>query len=179
MVNIDFFQINKSGQSYNLYEQGSNTYKGKINNREAFIILSAEGDVMYIGFLNSSGQFDSVRIDLYAHPAPNGFFTSCLDYPYSTEVINGVSYRIFKMRQTKNVYTADGNYWGAVAAGMYVATNSDKVGQTHCDWKLINYVKSTKGQWVKVSGARCEYGFVDTGLKTSSLYTGIPFYGSW
>lgn len=101
---------------------------------------------MYIGFLNSSGKFDIVRVDFYEHPAPDGFFTSCLDYSYSTEVINGVSYRIFKMRQTKNVYTADSNYLVAVAAGMYVATNSDKVEQTHSNWKLINYVKSTSGQ---------------------------------
>lgn len=134
---------------------------------------------MYIGFLNSSGKFDIVRVDFYEHPAPDGFFTSCLDYSYSTEVINGVSYRIFKMRQTKNVYTADSNYLVAVAAGMYVATNSDKVEQTHSNWKLINYVKSTSGQWVQVSGAGYNHGFVDTGLNSSSLYSGIAFYDSW
>lgn len=173
------FCINKSGKTYNIYDSDTNTYQGKISDREAFIYLGGEGTLYYLGFLNSSGKIQKVTIQEFYHPFPDGFFGYCTDYPYSREVINGVNYYIYKMRQTKNVYTADGNYWGRVASGMYVATTSNTVGETHCDWKLINYVKSTSGKWVQVSGAGCNYGFVDTGLSSSSLPGSIAMYGSW
>lgn len=83
------------------------------------------------------------------------------------------------MRKSKNIYTATGRLWGTVAANMLVATRSAGVGDNHTTWKLINYVQSTAGKWIEVSGDGYSYGFVDTGLSTASGYSTIPFYGSW
>ena len=52
-------------------------------------------------------------------------------------------------------------------------------GDSHPDWKGINYVESTSGAWVRVTGAGSNYGFVDTGLGVASGYSSIPMYGRW
>ena len=92
---------------------------------------------------------------------------------------DGKQYNTFLMRKTKNVYKADGSFWGTVASGKRVASNNSNVGSTHIDWKEINYVERTDGTWVKVNGAGVECGYVDTGISTASGYSTIPFYGSW
>lgn len=177
----DWFCINKSGSNYPIYDYNVTTQKftrvGTLYNREAFVFLGGD-NFDYIKFLASDGTLKTACIDPVKYPVPYAF---CTDYPYSREVINGTEYCIFKMRQSKNIYDAAGNYWGKVAAGMYVATNSDAVGgsENNKHLKLINYVKSTSGQWVAVTGAGMNHGFVDSGLKSASGYSSIAFYGSW
>ena len=80
------------------------------------------------------------------------------------------------MRQTKNAYTANASFWTTIPAGSLVATNEATVGDTHSDWKLINYVRQSNGNWIDVPGG---YVFVDTGISVGSGYNGIAFYGSW
>ena len=169
------FSINKSGASYPVYDVSKGRV-GTLNNREAFIYNSGEGWIESINFLSPSG-FIEANINTDLHPLPN--FATCLEYPHSVETINGVSYKIFKMRKKMPIYRGDATLWGYVAAGMYVATNSEKVGTNHPTWKLINYVKSTAGEWVRVQGAGYNHGFVDTGLNSASGYGSIAFYGSW
>ena len=174
MPNYSDFCINKSGNSYPIYNV-SNQRVGTLYNREASVYLGDEGSRSEIAFLNSSGNIQTVEIDTYDHPIPAKTFTLCTDYPYSRETINGVNYYIFKMRETKNVYNANGNYWGRVAAGMFVATTNAKVHSNNLYWKEINYVKSTAGNWVQVGN----HGYVDTGFNRYSGYERMAFYGSW
>ena len=182
-----YFMINKTNTTYKIYDiDHGNQLVGRLYPRESYIYYGEEGERSGIVFRNSSGQLVGAAINNYTHPLPgmddDDFFNnySCLHYPYGTATINGVTYKTFKMRATKAVYKADGTVWGSVAANCLVATNSMKVGEEHCDWKLINYVQSTSGQWVKVQGAGYNHGFVDTGLATNgSGYNSIKFYGSW
>lgn len=180
---MNMFMINKSGQTYVVHDRDTNEIKGRIYDREAFALGQGGDRYQELIFLDSSGNLKSVWIDDFINPPLDGFYGVCTVYPYSKEVITDESgsreYYIFKMRKTMNVYTAAGNYWGKVAAGMFVATQSEAVGENHKDWKLINYVKSTSGQWVKVTGDGYNHGFVDTGLSQASGYGSIPFYGSW
>jgi hypothetical protein len=60
-----------------------------------------------------------------------------------------------------------------------VAYRTDLAGQTHLYLKGINYVENTSGQWIQVTGGGADYGFVDTGLQSSSSWSGIAMYGSW
>jgi hypothetical protein len=107
-------------------------------------------------------------------------YKTCLDYPYGTATINGVEYKTFIMRQTKNIYKKDGTYWGKVAANMLVATDTATVGLEHNNWKEIKYVQQSPNRnWVKVDEEGAGYGFVDTGLSSASGYSKIAFYGSW
>lgn len=169
------FAINKTGHPIPIYDVDKGGAKvGTINDREAFIYLGGES-CQLIDFLSPSGF---IRANL-GIDGEDIICDYCTSYPYGEEVIDGVTYGIYKMRKSKNIYKADGSYWGKVAAGMFVATNSSKVGETHTTWKLINYVKNTSGQWIKVTGAGYNHGFVDTGLDTSSGYGTVAFYGSW
>lgn len=170
------FAINKSGKALPVYDVDKGKQVGIINNREAFVYDGGESG-QYLYFLSPTG-FIQANIGL-ERDLEYDEFASCLNYPYSEEVIDGTSYKIFKMRKTKKIYKGDGSEWGTVAAGMFVATNSDKIGINNPTWKLINYVKNTSSKWIKVSGAGYEHGFVDTGLDTSSGYGTVAFYGSW
>lgn len=174
----NWFLINKGG-TYPIYDVKQNYKKvGTLYDREAFILHGGD-EYEGISFLGSDGTIKTATIDPYRYPMPGSTYHYCTDYPYSTENINGTTYKVFKMRRTMNVYKGSGAKWGTVAAGMYVATNSPDVGENHPTWKLINYVKSTNGNWVKVEGDGYGHGFVDTGLSIASGYASIPFYGSW
>lgn len=172
-----WLQINKSGQTYPVYDT-QRGHIGDIYDREAYILYGMEGSMYNIIFLSPTG-FTSAMIQTGSHPMPKGFETWCTDYPYRTEKIDGKTYKTFYMRRTMPIYTADAAYWGSVAAGMRVATNNNTVGETHNDWKQIDYVLRTDGKWIKVDGAGYDYGFVDTGITTGSGYNSIDFYGSW
>lgn len=176
---MNMLMINKSGQTYVVRDEITNEIKGRIYNREVFALGQGGDRYQELVFLNSSGNLTSVWVDDIKNPIPDGFFSPCTLYPYSEEVIRDERLYIYKMRKTMNVYTAAGNYWGKVATGMYVATANETVGENHKDWKLIHYVKSAKGKWVKVTGDGYNHGFVDTGLSRASGYDSIAFYGSW
>ena len=188
---VNAFCINKSGSQYNIYDyDGSNnsyTYVGKLNNRESYIVNGGEGQFVGITFLNSSGQLKTALINNNTHPLP-GYNSSygwpvnstCLNYPYGTVTLDGVTYKTFKMRSSKPVYLKNGQtVWGHVASGCLVATNSYKIGETYPYLKLIHYVQSSSGNCVRVDNNGAKYGFVDTGLRSASGYSSIPFYGSW
>lgn len=180
MAVINFFCINKSGQSYVVHDAWQNhKVVGTIYNREAYVLAQDESDLISIKFLNSSGEFKEVFINIGKYPLPEGMITTCDAYPYGYEYIKGTRYRIYKMRKTMNVYYGTGDKWGSVAAGMFVATNNNTVGETYGNYKMIDYVKRTDGQWIQVEGNGYNYGFVDTGLASASGYSSIPFYGSW
>lgn len=57
--------VNKSGQSYNLYDFTTNQYKGKIYNRESFVLTGGEGCLEGIYFLNSSGNTQILVVCIY------------------------------------------------------------------------------------------------------------------
>ncbi len=175
----NWFCINKSGSNYPIYDYNVVTQKftrvGTLYNREAFIFLGGD-NFDFIMFLASDGTLKTACIDPVKYPVP---MSLCTEYPYSVENIEGHPYKIFKMRKTEPIYKANGDYWGDVAAGMYVATDNDEVGDTKQYLKLIRYVKSTSGKWVRVDESGSKYGYVDTGLRTASGYSTIPFYGSW
>lgn len=181
MAELFDFMINDTNQTYNIYDEDhGGQLVGRLYPREAYVTYGTEGPFVGIVFRNSSGQLVGANVNDDDHPLPGYPNSTCLQYPYGTVTINGVTYKTFKIRATKTVYKGDGTVWGSVAANRLVATNSSKVGSNHNDWKLINYVQSTSGQWVKVQGAGYNHGFVDTGLATNgSGYNSIKFYGSW
>ena len=173
------FLINKSGKSVSIFEDpDGKVVSGTLNNREAFGYNRDWGgdDVINsIVYLNSSGKLNYG----YLIDPPSGVMTACTDYPYGNVTINGVSYKTFLMRKKRNIYTATGNLWGYVAENCRVACRSALSGSSNPHWKAINYVESSSGEWVKVTGDDVTYGFVDTGLEIASGYKSIPFYGSW
>lgn len=173
------FCINKSGRNIPVYSDTNKTKQiGSIYNREAFgYNRNWGGDNYYcnIVFLNSAG---SLSYGFIIDP-PDNSTVNCTEYPYGTVTINNTKYKTFKMRKLRNVYTAAGTKWGAVAANCRVACNNNISGNSHPDWKCIDYVESSKGGWVKVTGDGANYGFVDTGLSVASGYNSIPMYGSW
>lgn len=176
---MNHFMVNMTGQTYELHDDNQNNkVVGRLYPREAFVWRQVGSVRQQLMFLNSQGNLQEVWINENNYPLPNGL-VDCCDYPYSEEWIDGHLYKIFKMRRTMKVYTAGAREWGTVAAGMFVATRDNSVGYEHPDWKLINYVKRTDGQWIKVTGDGYEHGFVDTGLSIASGYDSIPFYGSW
>lgn len=175
----NYFCVNKSGKAVPVYSDTDKSNQiGKINNREAFGYNRNWGGDDYfcnIVFRNSSGSLSGGFI---VDP-PTGCMSNCTDYPYGTEKINGTTYYTFKFRNSAKVYKASGNSWGSVAANCRVACLSSMAGDSHPEWKGINYVESSKGGWVEVSGDGYTYGFVDAGLSTGSSYSSIPMYGSW
>lgn len=181
---MSWLVINKGG-NYPIYD-GYQNYKkvGTLYNREAFIAIGGE-EFENIMFLSSDGKLRTAGVDTYRYPFPTDGYNYCTDYPYSIENINGVNYYIFKMRRTMNVYKSDSNYWGKVAAGMYIATHSSTTGESHKDWLIADYIKDTNGSWVRIDEKTTSnpngknYGFVDTGLSIASGYSSIPLYGSW
>ena len=183
------FCVNKSGVSCPVYAEPGwpdlekLTRIGTIYNREAFGFdanWGGDGVFNHIVFRNSSGRVVYGFLDPLVVSDHPDVLTPCSDYPYGTITINGVKYITFKFRRKETVYRGDGTVWGAVAAGMRVACKTDLAGDSHPEWKAINYVeRSTDGAWIKVQGAGLSYGFVNTGLEDGSMPTTISMYGSW
>ncbi len=175
-MNILQLCINKSGNYQTVYSAADDTKKiGTLYPDEAFIDYGSEsGNWHMVYFRDPNGKLACGEVK-YA----NKLFTPCTTYPYGTVTIDGTKYKTYKIRSQRNVYTANGNGWGAVAGNMLVATNDATTGLSHFDWKAVNYVKSTSGKWVKVEGDGYNYGFVDIGLSQGSMPSNINLYGSW
>lgn len=161
------FAVNKGSHNLKVTDfADDNKQYGVIYPNE--VCLMYDGEQFYLTkFLASDGKIKDGSLHT------NEYITDIKylgEHPYSREVINGQEYLIYKMRRTMNVYRADASYWGKVAGGMYVATEIPCCGDTHSDWMQVNYVKSTKGNWVKVEGAGYNHGFVDTGFGSASGY---------
>jgi len=157
---------------------------GHLYNREAFCWHDTEdGTLVY--FRNGAGK---VVPGYYYHEDANSnllnadiekVFTDCTDRPYGTVRIGNETFYTFKLRRNEEVYTVAGTRWGTVAAGRRVACRTDMMDEWNPDRKGINYVESSDGQWVKVTGDGYNYGFVDTGLEKGATPTTISMYGSW
>lgn len=170
----NMFCINKNGSSIPVYSDTDfKTRVGTLGNREAFVLKGWE-TFPYICF---RGPDLKLREGMLKDTFKGEIF---LDrYPYGTAKINGTEYKTYLMKRTMNVYTATGRYWGKVAGGMLVATNSNTCGDSHPTWKAVDYVKSTAGKWVKVDGDGYDHGFVDFDLGNGSMPSNIALYGSW
>lgn len=173
---MTYFAINKFGKSMNVYSDTGHKNKiGTIGNREAFVVMGAEGEP-YISFRGPNLKLKEGYLDT---KNVSGLLKVITDYPYGSATINGTKYKTYLMRRTMKVYTATGREWGGVASGMLVATNSIWCGDSHPTWKAVNYVKSTSGKWVKVDGDGYDHGFVDFDLGNGSMPSNIALYGSW
>lgn len=178
------FCINKSGQTIPVYDTPEkNNRIGSIYNREAFgWDRDWGGDLIFnhIIFRNSAGNVVWGFIVANTPDFPAGVNTDCTDYPYGTATINGINYVTFKFRRSETIYKGDGTTWGSVASGMRVACLSSLSGQSHPNWKSINYVeRSSDHQWIPVTGGGYNYGFVNTGLEDGSTPSTISMYGTW
>lgn len=120
----------------------------------------------YVNFLASDGKIKGGSIVTDPNLDNIHYFTDGSGY----NVPGAPNGYVYKMRRTMNVYRADGSYWGRVAGGMYIVTTDPSCGDTHKDWMKVNYVQSTRGEWVKVEGAGYGHGFVDTGFGSASGY---------
>lgn len=174
------FCINKTGKTCNVVDRNTGKTVGALNNREAFIYYGSEGEISCICFLDPNGNFKTVDVSSNAAYITNN--KSCCDYPYGTTTIDGEKYYTFKMRSQKTVYYSDGvSKWGSVAAGMLVATKNTKVNPDSPHLKEISYVqRSSDKKWIAVGASgKDTIGYVDTGIRSASGYSSIPFYGSW
>lgn len=173
------FLINKSGKTISVYaDPDGKTVAGTISNREAFgYNRNWGGDHVFnnIIYLNSAGKLSYG----YIIDPPSGVMTPCTDYPYGTATIEGATYKTFIMRKSRTIYTVQGNVWGTVGTNRLVACKTALAGDSHPNWKGINFVQNSAGKWISVTGDGATYGFVDTGLDVASGYSKIPFYGSW
>lgn len=177
MSNILELRINTSGKSIPIYDTDTQKTVGTLGQREAFILYGGDGSLKWIKFRGSNLKLVDALVQ-----DPDDVLWRCKpiqEMPYGTATINGTKYKTYIMRKTMNVYTAAGTYWGRVAAGMLVATNSSTVGLNHPTWKAVDYVKSTAGKWVKVDGDGYDHGFVDYDLGNGSMPSNIALYGSW
>lgn len=177
MSNYRQLRINTTGKAIPIYDSITEKTVGTIGKREAFIHYGGEGVVHWLKFRGSNLKLvDATFLDKNEDISKCAFIE---DKPYGTATINGTKYKTYIMRKTMNVYTATARYWGKVAAGMLVATNSSTVGLEHPTWKAVDYVKSTAGKWVKVDGDGYNHGFVDFDLGNGSMPSNIALYGSW
>lgn len=172
-----FFCINKTGKTCNIVDVNSGKTVGALYNREAFVLYGSEGDLATIKFLDPNGTFKTATVSISNTPCLKNR-TLCTAYPYGTMTKNGKQYYTYKMRATKNLYTPSGAVCGTVSSGMLVATTNAQTGVSMNYLKEINYYQSGSSKtWTKVNGN--DFGYVDTGIKSASGYSSIPFYGSW
>lgn len=173
----NLLMINKHGSNIPVYDINNDSRQiDYLNNREAFVMYSTNGsNRLYIYFLDGSGNFTKGVIKEDADYNLS-FYT---EYPIKKEYIERNQYMLFKMRKSMPVYYSDGRRWGTVAANCYVATDRNLCASSHPDWAYIKYVQSSSGDWVKAGYASDGYGFVDTGIRTNSLASGMALYGTW
>lgn len=170
--------INKSGSVYPVYDMFKGyAHVGDIMDREAYVRRGGDSGMVSIDFLGPDGKYINANINFNLYPAGPNFEARCTDYPYTTTDISSRPYKIFYMRQSKNVYLPDGSFWRTIPAGTRVAANDADMGETHTDWKYIDYVETSPGYWLRPTGNRG--AFVDTGISVGSGYNSIAFYGSW
>ncbi|MGG0716736.1 hypothetical protein ABE096_03935 [Robertmurraya massiliosenegalensis] len=178
--------INRSGRAVPVYDYYDVTKQiGTIYNLELFGFApgwGGDGVFDFIVFRNPSGNVVQGCLNTNEYNYPSSVYTTAYQsrYRYGTVTLGGTTYNTFKMTRTESVYRTDGSRWGSVAAGQYVATNSTANGSSRPDWQLIHYVRSTSGQWVRVtSGTNTNYGFVNIGLDKGSMYNTISMDGLW
>lgn len=108
-------------------------------------------------------------------------------YPYGRVSIYGQEYITFKFRRSENILRRNGEHWGKIAGGMYIACKlgiKSLAGERNRDHKGVNFVKSTNGYWYEVDRpngdtSRSNYGFVDMGYDHETSKTAVSIQGSW
>ena len=83
------------------------------------------------------------------------------------------------MRQTMNLYNFNGQVVGSVAAGKRVLCKSSMASIDSPFLKAINFAEKRAGGWDSMADSTGAYGYVDTGLRTSSSASVIDLYGNW
>ena len=83
------------------------------------------------------------------------------------------------MRRAMSLYNINGAVIGSVGANKLVACLTGLGGATMPYLKAINYYQNSAGAWIPIRHGDYNYGFVDTGMRTSSSRSGIALYGSW
>ena len=158
------FAVNRGNSTIKVTDDDGNQI-GRIYPNEVCTRWGGE-EYYLVNFLASDGQIKNGTTVTDPNFNNLKYFTDGSGY----NVSGAPAPYVYKMRRTMNVYRADGSYWGRVAGGMYIATDEPCCGDTHRDWMQVNYVQSTRGDWVKVEGAGYGHGFVDTGLGRASGY---------
>lgn len=182
-MSYSYFAINKTNKTYAIrnYPRNNDTsfrIIGKLYPNELCVCNTEDG--AYVNFLSSRGQLeDGLLVD-----GGVSELSYVRDYPYSIENIkdrrgNFIRCYVYQMRRSMPVYRTNGTRWGTVAGGMFVASDSCSPGDSHIDWMKVNFVKSTKGNWVQVDENGEKYGFVDTGLSKASAGNQIALHGNW
>lgn len=166
--------INKSGQVVPVYNFSGQTI-GELGRDEFFTWVGTEGSLISVYFLGSNG---SALYGILKSP-PSRTTTSIEQYPYGKAPDLGAVYITFIMRKTMTLYDINGNVVGSVAQGKRVACKSGMGSYNMPYLKAINFAEKRTGGWDPMEDSNGEYGFVDTGLRTSSSRTGIALYGSW
>lgn len=165
--------INNSDSSILVY--GYNDIVGELYPREAFCWTGGEGSVNGINFLDPNGNY--IDGTIYTES-----FCDITDYPYGEVKFDTYNYALytFIMQRTMNIYNANGDYWGRVAAGCLVACETAMAGDNMTYLKGINWVQNTSGEWIQViTDDNRQYGYVDTGLRSGSSPSSIALYGCW
>ncbi len=169
-------RINLSGQTIPVDDVDKGRI-GEIYNREVYCDCGHEGSMYRIAFLAPDGKITYATIQTASFP--DGFDTPITDKHSNYYTMDdGKNYHIFDMRREEEVYMADGTRWGSVAAGARIACSDAVVGDTHPDWKQVEYV-SSGNTWTRVEGHNSRYGFVDTGMAISSMPDLMSMYGTW
>lgn len=176
----NYFAINKSGKSIPIYAD-ADLKSSKIGNLLANEACGfdwnwgGDGYFCHVRFLSSSG---TLKWGFIINPPAKGL-SDCAAYPYGTATINGTKYKTFKFRRAETIYKTDGSTWGNVASGMRVACLTGLSGDSHPEWKGINYVETSSGWKQVISNSNNKYGFVSTGLSKGSGPSTLSMYGKW
>ncbi len=173
MASVNKCCVNLSGISWTVYD-GNNNIIGAIEPREFFTFVGFEGSLQAIYFLSPSGSRTG-----YLHGASGAVFTEITNRPHTTINHEGITYKAFIMRQTMALYDIYGTVVGSVAAGKLVLCQTGMSGSSMPYLKAINYAEKRAGGWEPMGSHGTNYGFVDTGLRNSSSYSGIALYGNW
>lgn len=166
--------VNKSGTTVPVYNF-DNVKIGDLTPNEFFSKIGSEGSLYSIYFLGPNG---TCLNGILRNP-PSGTVSSIEFYPYGTEPIDGKTYKTYYMRKTMSLYNVNGAVIGSVGANKLVACLTGLGGATMPYLKAINYYQNSAGTWIPITYGNYDYGFVDTGMRTSSSRSGIALYGSW
>lgn len=166
--------VNLSGSSCPVYNS-ANQKIGDIMPREFFTLIGIEGSLTAIYFMKPDGSMETG----YFHSPPSNVTIAIHTRPYSTVTLNGYTYVAFMMRNQMNLYNCAGNIVGSVAAGKRVLCKTSMAHPTLPYLKAINYAEKRTGGWDTMADSTGTYGYVDTGMRISTGWSGISLYGNW
>ena len=168
------FCVNMSGKTCPVYN-ANNQKIGDIMPREFFLNWGNEGSLTSIYFKGPSGSM----LNGYLRDAPNGATTTITSRNSGTETVNGQKYSAFVTRKTLDLYNYKGTRVGSVAANKKVLCLTGTCSEPYPYRMAINYAEKRAGGWDTMADSTGSYGYVDTGMRTSTSYSGIGIYGSW